>query len=134
MLTFSFITTLSLKFWPKTKPDEDVVVAGCTGAGTDVLLLGATLLEPSGTNFGGSGSFVSLSLLSTPSVPFSFSALASSASEILRKGLFPGFNCGGRNTDPAKVIKKISISYKNYKKYIMDFKMFHQLCISEFSN
>lgn len=100
LFTDSFIITRSLRFCPKTNPDDDVLVVGCAGAGTGLAARGVTLVEPSGTNLGASGSsFVSFNRSSAGvSVAFSFS---SPASLTLRNGLVPGFNCDGRRTDPA---------------------------------
>lgn len=101
LFKFSLITTLSLKFWPKTNPVEDVPVVDWTGAGTDVAVLGATLPDPRGTNFGASTSFVSFTLASADVAgSLSFSTLAPSGLVAFKKGLFVGFSCGGRRTDP----------------------------------
>lgn len=100
LLTDSFITTLSLKFWPNTNPEEPG--AGCTAGGTVLLVRGATLAAPSGTNLGGSG-LVSFSLSSVGVSCFSFvasDACSEVDSETFRNGLVPGFSWEGRRMEP----------------------------------
>ena len=100
LLTVSFITTLSLKFWPNTNPEEPG--AGWPAGGTVLLVRGVTEAPPRGTNLGASGSgLVSFSLSSAEVSSFSFVAsVASVASATFRNGLLPGFSWEGLRMEP----------------------------------
>lgn len=101
LLTFSVITTRSLKFCPKTKPEPEV--GGWAGACAGLVVRGVALVEPSGTNLGVSPSSFSLSSASS-SLGSSLTSFLSSggvSSDVFRNGLLAGFNWGGLNTEPA---------------------------------
>lgn len=101
LLTFSWITTLSLRFCPKTNPEvPDAGWAG-VGVGTWLEFLGAAPVVPSGTNFGVSA-LVSLSLSSVSVLSDSLSGflVTSSVSVTFRNGLLLGFSWDGRRIEP----------------------------------
>lgn len=118
LLTFSLITTRSLRFCPNTKLAEDAA-AGCAGAGTGLEFRDVTFETASGMNLGASVSSLSLPSVLSGSFCLSVSSSGSSVTSLVtfKKGFMVGFSWAGRSSEPGngQIDCVLNIVYKVLK-------------------